>query len=70
MLSGSLMGVGAFALGSFGAAPGERDQHAESFMEQRLMEFGVPIVVGVPVGHGPDNEPWIYGQMGQLAGTP
>jgi muramoyltetrapeptide carboxypeptidase len=65
-LSGGLMGVQAFALGSFSAAVGERDQHAESFMEQRLLEFDVPIVVGVPVGHDPDNEPWVYGQVGSL----
>jgi muramoyltetrapeptide carboxypeptidase len=65
-LSGGLMGVQAFALGSFSAEPGERDQHAESFMEQRLAEFDVPIVVGVPVGHDPDNEPWVYGQVGEL----
>jgi muramoyltetrapeptide carboxypeptidase len=65
-LSGGLMGVQAFALGSFSAAVGERDQHAESFMEQRLLEFDVPIVVGVPVGHDPDNEPWVYGQVGEL----
>jgi muramoyltetrapeptide carboxypeptidase len=65
-LSGGLMGVQAFALGSFSAVPGERDQHAESFMEQRLAEFDVPVVVGVPVGHDPDNEPWIYGQVGEL----
>ncbi len=71
-LSGGLMGVQAFALGSFSAVPGERDQHAESFMEQRLAEYGVPVVVGVPVGHDPDNEPWLYGQVGQLllAGEP
>ena len=68
-LSGGLMGVQAFALGSFSAEPGERDQHAESFMEQRLMEFDVPIVVGVPVGHDPDNEPWVYGQEGALVLT-
>lgn len=68
-LSGGLMGVQAFALGSFSAVPGERDQHAESFMEQRLAEFGVPVVVGVPVGHDPDNEPWIYGGIGELVGT-
>jgi muramoyltetrapeptide carboxypeptidase len=65
-LSGGLMGVQAFALGSFSAVPGERDQHAESFMEQRLSEFGVPVVAGVPVGHDPDNEPWVYGQVGAL----
>jgi len=35
-------------------------------MEQRLAEFDVPIVVGVPVGHDPDNEPWVYGQVGEL----
>ena len=66
-LSGGLMGVQAFALGSFSAAPGERDQHAETFMEQRLSEFGVPVVVGLPVGHDPDNEPWVYGQVGTLS---
>lgn len=69
-LSGGLMGVRAFALGSFSAAPGEGDQHAESFMEQRLLDFDVPIVVGVPVGHDPDNEPWVYGRVGQLELTP
>ncbi len=65
-LSGGLMGVQAFALGSFSAAVGERDQHAESFMEQRLMDFDVPIVVGVPVGHDANNEPWVYGLVGDL----
>ena len=65
-LSGGLMGVRAFALGSFSSVPGERDQHAEAFVEQRLAEFGVPVVVGVPVGHDPDNEPWVYGQVGEL----
>ncbi|MGB7980110.1 MAG: LD-carboxypeptidase [Candidatus Nanopelagicales bacterium] len=65
-LSGGLMGVQAFALGSFSTVPGERDQHAESFMQQRLLEFAVPIVVGLPVGHDPDNEPWVYGQVGEL----
>lgn len=69
-LSGGLMGVQAFALGSFSAAPGERDQHAESFMVQRLLEFDVPIVVGVPVGHDPDNEPWVYGLVGELSAVP
>ncbi len=68
-LSGGLMGVQAFALGSFSAAPGERDQHAESFMEQRLLEFDVPVVVGVPVGHDPDNAPWLYGRVGALTLT-
>lgn len=65
-LSGGLMGVAAFALGSFSAAPGERDPHAEAFMEQRLAGFGVPIVVGLPVGHDPDNEPWVYGRWAEL----
>jgi muramoyltetrapeptide carboxypeptidase len=69
-LSGGLMGVQAFALGSFSAVPGERDEHAHSFMEHRLLDFDVPIVVGVPVGHDPDNEPWVYGQVGQLALAP
>jgi muramoyltetrapeptide carboxypeptidase len=65
-LSGGLLGVRAFALGSFSSAPGERDQHAEEFMEQRLSEFGVPVVVGLPVGHDPDNEPWVYGLTATL----
>ena len=69
-LSGCLMGVRAFALGCFSSVPGERDQHAESFVEQRLAEFGVPVVVGVPVGHDPDNEPWVYGQAGELTLSP
>jgi muramoyltetrapeptide carboxypeptidase len=68
-LSGGLMGVRAFALGSFSAMPGERDQHAESFMEQRLVEFGVPVVAGAPVGHDPDNEPWVYGGHATLTLT-
>lgn len=65
-LSGGLMDVAALALGSFAAAPGERDPHAEAFMEQRLAPLGVPIVVGVPVGHDPDNEPFVYGREAEL----
>jgi muramoyltetrapeptide carboxypeptidase len=65
-LSGGLLGVRAFALGSFSARPGERDEHAHTFMEQRLGEFGVPLVIGLPVGHDPANEPWVYGRTGQL----
>ena len=65
-LSGGLLGVRAFALGSFSARPGERDEHAQTFMEQRLAEFGVPVVIGLPVGHDPANEPWVYGRTGEL----
>ncbi len=65
-LSGGFMDVAALALGSFSAAPGERDPHAEAFMEQRLAGLGVPIVAGVPVGHDPDNEPWVYGRQAEL----
>jgi muramoyltetrapeptide carboxypeptidase len=65
-LSGGLMGVQAFVLGWFSAMPGERDQHAESFMVQRLEEFGVPVAIGAPIGHDPANEPWVYGQGGEL----
>jgi muramoyltetrapeptide carboxypeptidase len=65
-LSGGLMGAQAFVLGSFSAMPGERDPHAERFMEHRLEEFGVPVVAGAPIGHDPDNEPWVYGQVGEL----
>ena len=65
-LSGGLMGVQAFALGAFSSAPGERDLHAEEFMEQRLSDFGVPVVAGLPVGHEPDNEPWVYGRTAVL----
>ena len=35
-------------------------------MEQRLAEFGVPVVIGLPVGHDPANEPWVYGRTGDL----
>jgi muramoyltetrapeptide carboxypeptidase len=65
-LSGGLLGVRAFALGSFSARPGERDEHAHTFMEQRLGEFGVPVVIGLPVGHDPANEPWVYGRTAQI----
>ena len=65
-LSGGLLGVRAFALGSFSARPGERDEHAHTFMEQRLAEFGVPVVIGLPVGHDAANEPWVYGRTGDL----
>ncbi len=65
-LSGAFLGVQAVALGWFSSAPGERDHHAQTFVEQRLSVLGVPVVAGVPVGHDPDNEPWVYGQVGEL----
>jgi len=62
LASGGLDGVLGVALGSFEGCfePGEPDWRPESILAELLEPLGVPVVAGLPVGHGPRNfgYPW------------
>lgn len=63
VLSGALEGVVGVALGSFTgcAAPEAAGWSLEQVLAELLEPLGVPVVAGLPVGHGPQNRPWRHG---------
>jgi muramoyltetrapeptide carboxypeptidase len=63
-LAGALDGVVAAALGDFTGC-GE----AESVLAERLGALGIPIVAGVPVGHGERNRPLAHGARARVDAT-
>lgn len=66
--SGALDGVLGVALGEFTRCPLPRD--ADWTIEQQLAELleplDVPVVAGLPVGHGARNRPWAQGARATL----
>lgn len=67
--AGCLDGVRAVLLGEFLKCPVPEgaDYTVEEILVDLLSPLGVPIVIGLPVGHGTANHPWYYGGHGRLA---
>jgi muramoyltetrapeptide carboxypeptidase len=67
-LSGALDGVVGVALGTFTGAqvPADADWSLDELMTELLAPLNVPVLKGLPVGHGPDNRPWRYGAPGVM----
>jgi muramoyltetrapeptide carboxypeptidase len=64
---GHLRRVAAVALGDFTQCdPGSDGVTAPRVLEERLRELGVPVVRGVPVGHGARNEPVVLGALAEV----
>ncbi|MEC9390182.1 MAG: LD-carboxypeptidase [Myxococcota bacterium] len=69
-----LMGAGAFdgvrgiALGTFYGceAPNDAGWSLGDILRERLSPLNVPVVAGMPVGHGPNNLPWRVGAHARL----
>ena len=62
LVGGHLDGVAAVALGEFtGCGPGRDGVRVQEVIAERLAPLGIPIVAGLPVGHGRDNEPVVMG---------
>ncbi len=66
--SGALRGVRGIALGEFSAcaAPADANWSTEDLLAELLAPLGVPVIAGLPVGHGPANRPWYYAGRGRL----
>jgi muramoyltetrapeptide carboxypeptidase len=61
-VGGHFDGVGAFALGEFVQCdPGPDRITVAAVLADRLGALGVPVVAGLPVGHGLRNEPLVFG---------
>jgi muramoyltetrapeptide carboxypeptidase len=63
-LAGALDGVVAAALGDFTGCG-----DAEAVLAERLGALGIPIVAGVPVGHGDRNRPLPHGARARVDAT-
>ena len=66
--SGGLEGAVGLAIGEFRDcdAPVEADWTIRNVIEDKLAPLGLPVVEGLPVGHGPSNRPWRVGEVGTL----
>ncbi|MEL6345632.1 MAG: LD-carboxypeptidase [Myxococcota bacterium] len=66
--SGALDGVSAVALGEFtgSRAPEGAGWDIEDLMTELLEPLNVPVIAGLPVGHGQRNHAWKYGAAGVL----
>jgi muramoyltetrapeptide carboxypeptidase len=67
-LSGALSGVAGIALGEFSgsSAPEGAGWDIEALFSDLLAPLNVPVVTGLPIGHGAENRPWRYGAPGML----
>jgi muramoyltetrapeptide carboxypeptidase len=55
-LAGKLDGVAGIVLGTFqDCDPPEASTRAQDTLRERLVRLGVPILAGLPAGHGPEN---------------
>jgi muramoyltetrapeptide carboxypeptidase len=66
--SGALRGLRGIALGEFSAceAPADASWTTEDLLAELLAPLGVPVLGGLPVGHGRVNLPWYYAGRGRL----
>ena len=68
-VSGAFEGAVGVALGEFGDCriPEDADWTLEELMIDLLSPLGLPVISGLPVGHGSRNRPWQYGAEGVLS---
>jgi muramoyltetrapeptide carboxypeptidase len=68
MGAGTFDGVRGIALGTFYGceAPGDAGWSLGDILRERLSPLNIPVVAGMPVGHGPNNYPWRVGAHATL----
>ena len=66
--AGTFDGVKGIALGTFYGceAPNDAGWSLGDILRERLSPLNVPVVAGMPVGHGPQNKPWRVGTYARL----
>lgn len=65
--SRALDGVAGVVLGDFtDCSPGPHRVPVEAVLVERLTELQVPVLAGVPFGHGARNDPLVFGQRATL----
>jgi muramoyltetrapeptide carboxypeptidase len=66
-LAGVLAGAAGIAVGSV-AGEGEHEEELARVVRARLAGLGKPVVAGLPLGHGPRNQPVPLGAWAELDG--
>jgi muramoyltetrapeptide carboxypeptidase len=70
MVGGHFDGVGGFVLGDFTQCdPGSDGITVDEVLVERLGALGVPVVAGVPTGHGLRNDPLVFGSIATIRAT-
>lgn len=68
LVAGALDRVAAVAVGELTDCPaGPHGVPAEDAVRERLAELGVPVVAGVPAGHGRNNAPLVFGSPARVS---
>ncbi|MBL9027795.1 MAG: LD-carboxypeptidase [Myxococcales bacterium] len=71
LVGGHLRGARAFVLGDFtDCGPGPDGATAHEVLRQLLAPLGVPVVAGLPAGHGRRNDPLVFGGRARLVAQP
>ena len=67
--SGALSGAVGIALGEFRGCEAAQDASwtLEDVLADRLLPLGIPVLAGLPTGHGPQNRAWRVGDAGTLS---
>ena len=68
MGAGTFDGVRGIALGTFYGceAPNDAGWSLGDILRERLSPLNIPVVAGMPMGHGPNNFPWRVGAHARL----
>lgn len=70
MSAGALDGVRGLVLGEFlGCGSGRFQVSTQAVLHERLGQLGVPVVAGLPIGHGRNNEPVLLGASASIDGA-
>jgi muramoyltetrapeptide carboxypeptidase len=71
LVGGHLQQVAGICLGDLtDARPSQANALALGVFRERLAELGIPILAGLPVGHGPSNHPLPLGVPAELSSQP
>jgi muramoyltetrapeptide carboxypeptidase len=69
LASGGLDGVAGIALGDFlNCEPKDADWTLTDVLRDLLLPLGVPVLTGLPVGHGARNFAFPYGALAEMDG--
>lgn len=69
LMAGAFAGVRGIAIGELTGCRGGDDWTALDLLVELLAPLGVPVVGGLPVGHGARNHPWRHGGAGHLTAS-
>lgn len=66
--AGVFDGVAAVGFGQFVGCDARDDRSLDDIVAEHTAHLGVPVIVDLPFGHGPENHPFVWGRPAHLFG--